>query len=60
MRFAQSNISVLQEYATIDFSIAVLKIILVSCVHKYYMIDIKIMPGLHFSVKNENCVRVRV
>ena len=28
MRFAQSNISVLQEYATVDFSNVVLKIIL--------------------------------
>ena len=37
MRFAQLNISVLQEYATVDFSIVLLQIILVSCVHRYYI-----------------------
>ena len=32
MRFAKINISILQGYATVDFSIVLIKIILVSCV----------------------------
>ena len=37
MRFAQLKISILQEYATIDLPIVLLKIILVSCVHMCYI-----------------------
>ena len=57
MRFAQSNISVLQEYATVDFTIVVLKIILVSCVHRYY-IQNHAQPSL--LCENENLVRFHV
>ena len=55
MRFAQSNISVLQEYDTVDFLIVVL--ILVSCVQRYY-IQNHGQPS-RFS-ENENLVRFRV
>ena len=34
---AQLNISILQGYDTVDFFIVLLKFILVSCVHRYYI-----------------------
>ena len=57
MHFDQSNTSVLQEYATVDFTIVVLKIILLSCVHRYY-IQNHVQPSLF--CENGNFVRVRV
>ena len=55
MRFAQSNISVLQEYAMVDVSIVVFKIMLVSCVHRCY-IQNHAQPFLFY--ENENLVLV--
>ena len=45
-RFGHFNIFILHAYATVDFSIVLLKIILVTCVHKF-----KTIPCFHFSEK---------
>ena len=37
MRFAKLNISILQRYATVDFSIVLLNDILLPCEHRYYI-----------------------
>ena len=48
MRFAQLNISILQRYSTVDFSIILLKLFLFLV---YIGIIFIIMPSVHFSVK---------
>ena len=53
MRFAQFNIAILQENATVDFSIVLLKIIRVLHVHKRY---IQIHPQPLLFCKYENLV----
>ena len=53
MRFAQFNISILQENATVDFSNVLLKIIRVLHVHRRY---IQIHPQPSLFCKNENFV----
>ena len=54
MRFAQLNISILQENATVDFSNVLLKIIRVLHVHRRY---IQIHPQPSLFCKNENLVQ---
>ena len=54
MRFAQLNISVLQENATVDFFIVLLKFINVPHVHRCY-IQIHAQPSLF--CENENLVQ---
>ena len=55
MHFAQLNIPILQENATVDFSF-VLQIIFVSCVHRCY-IQKHALPSLF--CENESLVRFR-
>ena len=54
--FCKLNNSILQEYATVDCSIVLLKIILVSCVHWYYIQNYA-HPSLF--CETENSVRFR-
>ena len=56
MRFAQLNISILQGCAMADFSIVLLKIIPVSCVHWNYTYIQKHAQSSLFC-ENENLVR---
>ena len=56
MRFAKLNNFIWQGYATVDFSSILLKVILVSCVHRYY-IQNHAQPS-HFC-ETENLVQVR-
>ena len=48
MPFAQLNISIFPENATVDFPIVLLKILSVTCEHIF---TFKIMSSLHSSVK---------
>ena len=57
IRFAQINISILQENATVDFSNVLLKIIRVRHVHRHY---IQIHPQPSLFCKNENFVQFHI
>ena len=50
MLFAQLNISILPENATVDIPIVLLKILLGTCEQTFY---IQIVPSLHSSVKRK-------
>ena len=56
MRFAKLNISILQDDATVDFSIVLFKIIHVPCVHRKYFQN---HPQPSVFCENENLVLFR-
>ena len=56
MPFAQLNISILPENATVDFPIVLLKSLLVTCEHIFYIPN-RVQPSLF--CETENSVRFR-